>query len=177
MSTRLTKALRGEIIEAVYKASNLPAKQEALLAKASAAATDIVTKSIPPKIMELFAEYPDWFDTISNVWVYGVGLPSNYAQLNSPLPTPQRGAQEIAKQVREWCDKNFLQAKAALDKDTDELKNSVAGLLAGYRTVESLLKAAPEMKKFIPTSSVNYPIAIPVSNVLATMLSRGVALS
>ena len=89
------------------------------------------------------------------------------------------GREEYVIAVHEWLYDTYRPMYQAWAADKQKLTDSVWALLNNYRTVDALLKAAPEMKQFIPASSTSYPPplpALPISNVIATLLERGVAL-
>ena len=197
MTVRLTKALREEIIEKIYKASDLPTRLEDLQAGAKKKAADTVRSTWPEGFAEAAKTLPrEWFGSVTVVYIScslqhedtgeyfdlsSETIGSFYArdiQLDDPIPYPQsvQGVQGNYRYlIHEWLHDIYRPQYQAWAADRAKLYQSAHALLNSYRTVEALLKAAPEMKQFIPTASVSYsPPAIPVSNVISTFLERGI---
>lgn len=197
MSTRLTKALRKEIAEKIYGASDLPTRLEALEATAKKQAVDIVRSAWPAGFAEALKNYPrEWFGAVAYVRVHRftqrrgteehidlspetIGtVYSSDIRFDDPIPFPvQSVGGEYVVTVHEWLYDTYRPMYQAWAADKQKLTDSTWALLNSYRTVDALLKAAPEMKQFIPTDSTSYPVpALPISNVIATFLERGIIL-
>lgn len=195
MSIRLTKALREEIAKNIYKASDLPARLEELEKLPKAAAADLVRACWPEGFAEAAKNHPqEWFGAVTTIYINrytrrgGVGeyidissetvgsIYDNSIYLDDPIPFPaQMGREEYVIVVHEWLYDTYRPMYQAWAADKQKLADSVWALLNSYRTMDMLLKAAPEMKQFIPNASVSYPPpALPISNVIATLLERGV---
>lgn len=70
MTVRLTKALREEIIEKIYKASDLPKRLEDLEASAKKKAADIVRSTWPEGFAEAIKTLPrEWFGSVTHVYI------------------------------------------------------------------------------------------------------------
>lgn len=199
MSTRLTKALREEIAEKIYGASDLPPRLKALEATAKKQAADIVRSAWPTGFAEALKNYPqEWFGTMTCVTIScytrrrdteeridlsseTIGtIYSNNIRFDDPIPIPfslQLEGDEYSTAIHEWLYDVYRPMYQAWAADKRKLTDSAWALLNSYRTVDALLKAAPEMKQFIPTDSASYPVpALPISNVIATFLERGITL-
>lgn len=193
MNTRLTKALREEIAEAVYIASDLPGRLADMGALAKTEAVKSIKASWPPGFEEaLKGVDPTWFASSTQLYVpwtidhptKGVyrlsaddvgDLSSSYIYFDAPVPVPATGASDGSTYFGVWMYDVYRPLYRAWAADEQKLSQSTWALLNSYRTVEALLKAAPEMKQFIPTTSVSYPPpAVPVSNVITTFLERGI---
>lgn len=195
MSTRLTKALREEIAKNIYKASDLPARLEELEKLPKAAATSLIRACWPEGFAEAVKNYPqEWFGAVTYVSLSsytrrrGTGeridissevvgkVYTGHICLDDPLPFPaQAGREEYRAAIHEWLYDTYRPMYQAWAADKQKLTDSTWALLNGYRTMDALLKAAPEMKQFVPASSTNYPPpALPISNVIATFLERGI---
>lgn len=197
MSTRLTKALRKEIAEKIYGASDLPARLEGLEATAKKQAADIVRSAWPAGFAEALKNHPqEWFGAVTYVGISCYTLRrgveeridlsretigtvySNNIRFDDPIPFPaQFVGGEYVVTIHEWLYDVYRPMYQAWAADKQKLTDSTWALLNSYRTVDALLKAAPEMKQFIPTDSASYPVpALPISNVIATFLERGITL-
>lgn len=197
MSIRLTKALREEIAKNIYKASDLPARLEELEKLPKAAAADLIRACWPEGFAEAVKNHPrEWFGAVTTIYINSYTRRSDVKEyidissetvgsiyvgnicLDDPVPFPaQTGREEHVTAVHEWLYDTYRPMYQAWAADKQKLTDSVWALLNSYRTVDALLKAAPEMKQFILNASVSYPPpALPISNVIATLLERGVAL-
>lgn len=197
MSIRLTKALREEIAKNIYKASDLPARLEELEKLPKAAAADLIRACWPEGFAEAVKNHPrEWFGAVTTIYINSYTRRSDVKEyidissetvgsiyvgnicLDDPVPFPaQTGREKHVTAVHEWLYDTYRPMYQAWAADKQKLTDSVWALLNSYRTVDALLKAAPEMKQFIPNASVSYPPpALPISNVIATLLERGVAL-
>lgn len=197
MSIRLTKALREEIAKNIYKASDLPARLEELEKLPKAAAADLIRACWPEGFAEAVKNHPrEWFGAVTTIYINSYTRRSDVKEyidissetvgsiyvgnicLDDPVPFPaQAGREEHVTAVHEWLYDTYRPMYQAWAADKQKLTDSVWALLNSYRTVDALLKAAPEMKQFILNASVSYPPpALPISNVIATLLERGVAL-
>jgi len=197
MSIRLTKALREEIAKNIYKASDLPARLEDLEKTPKAAAADFIRACWPKGFAEAVKAHPqEWFGVVTFIRVTcytqrretggrielsSENIGNTYSRditLDSPVPFPaQLGNREYVVAIHEWLYDTYRPMYQAWAADKQKLTDSTWALLNSYRTVDALLKAAPELKQFVPAASANYPLpALPVSNVIATFLERGITL-
>lgn len=196
MSVRLTKALREEIAETVYKASDLPARLAELEKLAATTAASFIKASWPEGFEEALKTYPrEWFQSVTSVHVsssmkregtekyielssVSIGKIYTYnIKLDDPIPYPAHAGIEksYVVAIHEWLYDHYRPLYQTWANDKQKLMDSAYALLSSYRTVDALLKAAPEMKQFIPTTGVSYPPpALPVSNVITTFLERGI---
>lgn len=193
MTVRLTKALREEIIEKIYKASDLPKRLEDLEASAKKKTADIVRSAWPEGFAEAIKTLPrEWFGYITYAYITCLrregtdeyfdlspetigSLYANNIQLDDPIPVPNMGNGNYHYPIHEWLHDVYRPQYQAWDADKAKLYESAHALLNSYRTVEALLKAAPEMKQFVPSASTSYPPpALPISNVISTFLERGI---
>ena len=193
MTIRLTKALRGEIVEKIYKASDLPKRLEDLEASAKKKAADIVRSTWPEGFAEAVKTLPrKWFGSVTSVYISPLfregtnecfdlssetigSLYASNIQLDDPIPYPQNEQGNYRYLAHEWLHDVYRPQYQAWAADKAKLYQSAHALLNSYRTVEALLEAAPEMKQFIPSASVSYPPpALPISNVISTFLERGI---
>lgn len=197
MSVRLTKALREEIAKNIYEASDLPARLEELEKIPKAAAANFIRACWPKGFAEAVRAHPqEWFGAVALIRVTcyaqrretgkrielsseNIGnIYSGDIALDSPIPFPaQLGSGEYVVAIHEWLYDTYRPMYQAWAADKRKLTDSAWALLNSYRTVSALLKAAPELKQFVPAASANYSLpALPVSNVIATFLERGIAL-
>lgn len=194
MTVRLTKALREEIVEKIYKASDLPKRLEDLEASAKKRAAEIVRNTWPEGFAEAIKTLPrEWFDSMNYVYISSYMQrkgADTYFNLSSetvgnfypkgimfddPISYPRSGGGEYRYLVHEWLYDVYRLQYQAWAADRTKLYQSANALLGSYRTTEALLKAAPEMKQFVPTSGASYPPpALPISNVISTFLERGI---
>lgn len=193
MTIRLTKALRGEIVKKIYKASDLPKRLEDLEASAKKKAADIVRSTWPEGFAEAVKTLPrKWFGSVTSVYISPLfregtnecfdlssetigSLYASNIQLDDPIPYPQNEQGNYRYLTHEWLHDVYRPQYQAWAADKAKLYQSAHALLNSYRTIEALLEAAPEMKQFIPSVSVSYPPpALPISNVISTFLERGI---
>lgn len=193
MTVRLTKALREEIVEKIYKASDLPKRLEDLEAGVKKKAADIVRSTWPEGFAEAIKTLPrEWFGSVTYVRISPLRreVTGEYFDLSSgtigplyvngirfddPIPIPNMGNGDYRYPIHEWLHDVYRPQYQAWAADKTKLYESAHALLNSYRTVEALLKAAPEMKQFVPVTSASYPPpALPISNVISIFLERGI---
>ena len=177
---RLTKALKEEIVKAVFKASALPARRDELNKQLSITVREALVLTLPERFLEVTKNLPSgWFQCMSNYYLHYSGnkaVPGNIC-IDPPISYPAHDAPQLSSETRSALLDKYNKLFQVYERDRDELNNTTWALLNSYRTTEKLLNDVPEMEKFIPKESVNYPPpAIPVSNVLAKFMQMGVAL-
>ena len=195
-TTRLTKQLRSEIASAVYKASSLPAELERLEALPPAKLKEILQASRPREFVYMIQGMPkEWFHAEQSVWGHqryrndsGEHLDTMYTDeigkfanggltLDDPVLIPKKGCTDYTISIGQWMYEQYRPQYMAWAKRRDELNAATMGVLNSYRTVEKLLKDAPEFEQFIPKNSVAYPVpAVPISNALTVFMSAGIEL-
>lgn len=195
MSTRMTKALRAEIAQAIYKASDLPARLERLERLPVVEAAPIIRSTWPAGFEEAIKNYPKaWFDSVKSIYIRtytnradaterialeqdDIGrLYCSTLRLDDPVPYPSTNAhgKDYVVLVHEWLYDVYRPMYRAWGADRKKLMDSAYALLNSYRTVDALLKAAPELKQFVPTNTA-YPLpVVPVANAISNFLERGV---
>lgn len=194
MSTRLTKTLRAEIVEAVYKASKLPAELKELEKMPKAKFKELLLAAIPPGFTEMTKGKPKkWFRGDSHTYEHRYcrseefrgymcsSMIGDYAHnpisLDDPVLVPNSGLGEYGEELGKWMYAVYRPLYQDWAKRRNELYTAANGVVNSYRTVKALLKAAPEFEQFVPKNHVTYPVpAIPISNALATFLASGVEL-
>ena len=193
MSTiRLTKQLRDEIASAVYKASKLPAELKELEKMPPAKFKEILQASIPADFTAMIQGKPkEWFHAEQSTWDhrrYHEGERARYMgedqigdfsnsglTLDDPVLVPKVGCTDYDGAIGQWMYEEYRPQYMAWAKRRDELSAATMGVLNSYRTVEKLLKDAPEFEQFIPKNSDTYPVpAVPISNALAVFMSAGI---
>lgn len=193
-TTRLTKQLRIEIANAVYKASKLPAELKELEKMPLAKFKEILLASRPADFVIMTQGKPkEWFHAEQSCWSHRryrdggstrymtegqIGKFSNEGlTLDDPILTPKEGCTDYGGAIGQWMYEEYRPQYMAWAKRRDELNAATMGVLNSYRTVEKLLKDAPEFEQFIPKNSVTYPVpAVPISNALAVFMSAGIEL-
>lgn len=176
---RLTKALKEEIVEAVYKASSLPTHEKELNEQLSAAVREALLDELPENFLEVTKNLPpEWFRQVGNYYLhYSTRVVPGHIVIDPPLLCPAQIHPELPSEVRNALYERFQEQFEAFVRDRAELNTTTWARLNSYRTTEKLLKDVPEMEKFIPKSFVNYPPpAVPVSNILAKFMQMGVVL-
>lgn len=195
MATTLTKAMRADIVEAIYKASKLPKQLEELHKLPKEKYRELVLASRPEGFAEMIQGRPkEWFNSECETWnhryyrVEGAGksrmdedeigmFASNCISLDDPVLIPAIGSADFNGQLGEWMHKVYRPKYMAWAKKREELRNAAFGVLNSYRTVEKLLKDAPEFEQFIPDKAKSYSVPmVPVSNALATFIDAGIEL-
>lgn len=197
MSTRLTKALREEIAARIYKASDLPGRLEALVTLAKTTVVEMAKASRPPEFVELLKTQPHgWFPSINHMYV-GSGMQradgsrinlscarigdlyANNIKFDDSIPYPAdlRCSPPYVAAAYEWLHDVYAPMYGAWEDDKAKLTRDTNGLLNSYRTVEALLKDVPELEKLMPRPASGITaLTVPVSNVIATFLERGIDL-
>lgn len=190
MTTRLNKTNRASIVEAIYKASDLPAREKEMLSLARTEATRLTKASVPADFVLMTIGRPkDWFFAINSVYVSSYprskditkkvhgSIAGDRIHFDDPILVPRtHNMHEVADALVDWLLTVHSPVFLAWQTDCKELYQSAYATANAFRTVEALLKAAPELKPFVPNA--NYPVPmVPVSNAIANFLKRGVALA
>lgn len=193
-TTRLTKQLRSEIASAVYKASKLPAELKELEKMPLAKFKEILLASRPREFVDMIQGLPkEWFHAEQSTWGHRryrddgsthymaesqIGKFSNIGlTLDDPVLVPKEGCSDYNAAIGQWMYDEYRPQYMNWAKRREELFAATMGVLNSYRTVEKLLKDAPEFEQFIPKNSVTYPVpAVPISNALAVFMSAGIEL-
>lgn len=193
-TTRLTKQLRAEIAGAVYKASKLPTELKELEKLPLTKFKEILLASIPADFVVMAEGKPkEWFhaeqscgahrryrdgDNTHYMGENQIGkFSSGWLTLDDPILIPKEGCTDYSSAIGQWMYVEYRPQYMAWAKRRDELNAATMGVLNSYRTVEKLLKDAPEFEQFVPKNSVTYPVpAVPISNALAVFMSAGVEL-
>lgn len=186
MKTRLTNAMRDEIIERVMKATNLYAEREQIKTETKERAREAFLAAQPAGFNALAAQYPkEWFkaggdiklnDADNNPCVYldsvdGKGAYRNrYVRFDPPSPTAVdqvSGGDEVFYDLVE-------RAKAWAARH-DTLLNELRAFLLSCSTVEAMLERMPELAPHIPKASGRcFPLVAP-SNLLSQLQQSGFA--
>jgi hypothetical protein len=188
MTTRLTKAIREEIVHSMYIASDLPKELDALKRNVINSATAIFKRSLPKGFNEAIANHPkEWFDRdtglyMSTVMYAGSTEPkpgvyhSSHIQFDDPIPTPMNfDANPAVKETKEWVAKIHKPVYDAWLAKKEAFDNAAHALVNAHRTTEALIKAAPEIAKYVPKTSFPVP-AVPTNDVMRVLERMGVAL-
>lgn len=185
MSVRLTKAMREEIVEKIYKASDLPGRKEALRALVKKSVRDMAVAMLPQEFVELTKKHPkEWFGQRTDFRI-GPGYPDIcgygrwcYVNFDDPISVPNNYqlSEEDRAKVYAWMDTNYVPVAAAIEADESKLRDTSWALVNSFRTADRLLKEAPELKAYISIAATSMLPAIPVSNALSEMMQRGVAM-
>ena len=192
--TRLNKELRETIVRNVYEASQLPKEWEALCHEARVAATRIVKEKLPEGFLECTKNLPqEWFPHMGSLycgwskhtirdgvyWTASNMFRDTRVELLEDVPyTPTWDSSPAVKAYTLWCYDNLRERAEGWSARRDELNNSTMSFLLSVKTVEKLLKVAPEFERFIPKDlKTFYPPALPVSNLLALMMKAGVEMT
>ena len=195
-TTRLTKQLCAEIADAVYKASKLPTELKELEKLPLTKFKEILLASRPREFVDMIQGMPkEWFHAEQSTWAHlryhndsGEHLHTMYTDeigkfasssltLDDPVLIPKKGCTNYTISIGQWMYEEYRPQYMAWAKRRDELNAATMGVLNSYRTVEKLLKDAPEFEQFIPKNSATYPVpAVPISNALAVFMSAGVEL-
>lgn len=193
-TTRLTKQLRAEIADAVYKASKLPGELKELEKLPLAKFKEFLLASRPADFVAIIQGKPkEWFHAEQSTWAHRryrdgdsthymgenqIGKFSNEGlTLDDPVLIPNEGCSDYNAAIGQWMYEEYRPQYMAWAKRREELFAATMGVLNSYRTVEKLLKDAPEFEQFVPKNSVTYPVpAVPISNALAVFMSAGVEL-
>ena len=190
-TTRLTKQLRSEIADAIYKASKLPAELEEMIKEAKTKAKECVMDSWPVGFEHAIRTFPkEWFGVVTSVYAnyargadgqtvylgnFDLGELQKRVYFDDPIPFPTSGGGDYAEAYAQWLYDDCRPRYQDWIKRHDELFTVANGVLNSYRTVEKLLKDVPEMGQFIPQCNAAYPVpAVPISNALTTFLLAGV---
>lgn len=193
-TTRLTKQLRTEIADAVYKASKLPEELKELEKMPLAKFKELLLASRPADFVTMIQGKPkEWFHAEQSCWAhrhclegecrrymteYQIGKFSNEGlTLDDPVLVPKKGCTDYESALGQWMYEEYRPQYMAWAKRREELFAATMGVLNSYRTAEKLLKDAPEFEQFVPKNSVTYPVpAVPISNALAVFMSAGIEL-
>ena len=190
-TTRLTKQLRSEIADAIYKASKLPAELEGMIKEAKTKAKECVMDSWPVGFENAIRTFPKgWFGVVTSVYAsyargadgqtvylgnFDLGELQKRVYFDDPIPFPAGGGGNYAEAYAQWLYDDCRPRYQDWIKRHNELFTVANGVLNSYHTVEKLLKDVPEMGQFVPQCSTTYPVpAVPISNALSTFLSAGV---
>lgn len=193
-TTRLTKQLRSEIASAVYKASKLPEELKQLEKMPLIKFKEILLASRPAGFVTMTEGKPkEWFCAEQSTWThrrYRDGDSTHYMgehqignfsnsglTLDDPVLIPKEGCSDYNAAIGQWMYDEYRPQYMYWAKRRAELLEATMGVLNSYRTVEKLLKDAPEFEQFIPKNSITYPVpAVPISNALAIFMSAGIEL-
>ena len=188
MTTRLTKAIREEIVHSMYIASDLPKEFDALKRSVINSATAIFKRSLPKGFNEAIANHPkEWFDRDTSLWMgvvqyAGATEPrtgvyhSSQVQFDDPVPTPMSfDAGPAQKEMQAWVAKIHKPVYDAWLAKKKAFDNAAHALVNAHRTTEALVKAAPEIAKYVPKASFPVP-AVPTNDVMRVLERMGVAL-
>lgn len=190
-TTRLTKQLRSEIADAIYKASKLPAELEEMIKETKTKAKECVMDSWPVGFEHAIRTFPkEWFGVVTSVYAsYARGADGQTVYLGNfdldelqkrvylddPIPFPTIGGGNYAEAYAQWLYDVCRPRYQDWAERRCKLFTAANGVLNSYRTVEKLLKDVPEMGQFIPQCGAAYPVpAVPISNALTTFLLAGV---
>ena len=185
MSVRLTKAMREEIVEKIYKASDLPKRKEALRALVKKSVRDMVFAMLPQEFVELTKKLPkERIEQFTGFYVgrdyYDIcGYGSwHRVDFDDPISVPYNYSllEEERAKVHAWMNINYVPVADAIEADESKLRDTSWALVNSFRTAGRLLKEAPELKAYIPIAVTSMLPAIPVSNALSEMMQRGVAM-
>lgn len=188
MTTRLTKAIREEIVHSMYIASDLPKEFDALKRSVINSVTAIFKRSLPKGFNEAIAGHPkEWFDRDTGLYmglIQYAGAPdlqpgvyrTNTIPFDDPIPTPMNFDPGPAqKEAQAWVAKIHKPVYDAWIAKKEAFDNAAHALVNAHRTTEALIKAAPEIAKYVPKASFPVP-AVPTNDVMHVLERMVVAL-
>lgn len=176
--TRLTKAMRDEIVENVMSATTLPAERKAIENEESQRAMELRIAAQPTGFNELAAAVPlEWFALESSCCVprdclspRGVFSSNYWGHINYPRAIPvsandrvrlESGFEDLHTRAVEWLARH------------KEIENGIRAFVNSVQTVEALLERMPELGPHVPVRpSPNYAVMAP-SNLLSQLAGVG----
>ena len=111
-TTRLTKQLRSEIADAIYKASKLPAELEEMIKEAKTKAKECVMDSRPVGFEHAIRTFPkEWFGVVTSVYAscargadgqtylhnFDLGELQKRVYFDDPIPFPTSGGATMSE--------------------------------------------------------------------------------
>lgn len=124
--------------------------------------TDIYLKTIPPKVLITFNNYPDFFRTTTNVQVVGPGLSYQHVNLTQSYPNEsyrlslsQEEADVVVALLNKISDKN---------EKVCQLKNEIENVLFSLRTYANVQKQFPEAYALLPVPSNNTGLIVNIDS-------------
>lgn len=185
MTTRLTKAMREEILDSVLVATDFEKKKKDILQRAGQVARKELLKLVPEEFLEMIKNRPqEWFlhdasvelhkdyapenafNEIPNYW-YGCNLAFE------PIPHPCGAAMDIPKERQAKLFTPFRKEADKLRAKQDKLRSDMRAFLLSCSTVEKVLEQMPELKPHIPEKAEFFAPTVNTNNLLSQLMKSG----
>lgn len=185
MTTRLTKAMREEILNSVLAATDFEKKKKDILQRAGQVARKELLKLVPKEFTAMIEGHPqEWFlhDTSvhlgrdyapeqafnesANYW-YGCDLAFE------PIPHPCGIAMEIPEEQQAKLFTPFRKEAEKLMEKQEKLRSDMRTFLLSCSTVEKVLEQMPELKPHIPEKAEFFAPTVNTNNLLSQLMKSG----
>lgn len=179
MATKLNKTMRGEILENVIRATDIPEQRQDLIRRTKAAAAAIIRDAQPPEFLALIKHAPkEWFVALNSIYVGSLEAnplcilsPGSYSQIY--FDDPVTVAQNTAHRTSDFSPLEPLCAEAtALVERETTLRREMSAFLLSCATAERLIEQMPELEPHVPTKAKPMPL-VAASNVLSALIKSG----
>lgn len=179
MSTRLTKELRTNIVDAVLEATVLDAQEADIVKRTVALATEIVAAKVPPGLLELTKKNPKaWFKWDEATCMYGNNpfdfCPSQrngYISYTEPMPIAEH---DYVITPEESVRFELLRKEAeAIYEMRWQMRAELMAFLMSCTTVEKVIERMPELTPYIKTENKSFALVVSTSNLLSTLMKSG----
>lgn len=193
MSTRLTKAMRQDIVDRIIE-KTFAARIKKLKAAQVDLADAVYEAVIPVEFVKVAKNHPeDWFNRFSSIDLYqrqgnygsSMSFPladrkglSKRIQLSSPRPFPASFGGSTPDMVLQGdildSVKTHIKIEQQLCDERDILHDRLMGLVGSVSTLEKLRETAPELADYLPQpqSKSNLPM-IPVGSLVNDLMQAG----
>jgi len=144
--SRITKTIAESVAKQLAEPKNLELKE--LKEKSIELVTSVIKSTIPSEIMEMYAKYPDFFNTHYNTRINCAGFGYEYYKFNT-LPddgdNPKISTQDGNKIL------SLAHKIEVKEKEYKQLRLEIETALIGLRTYSNVQKEFPEAFKLLPT--------------------------
>lgn len=179
MATKLTKAARTAICEAVLKATTLEAQEATLTLKFREEMQAMIEAKVPVGLLQLARDkqydrtWFKWQTCVHFGWDEAKRpIPSGYTvELLKSVPY---GVGEFKLTPEELADTmHYNDEINALYEMRGSMRTELMGFLSSCSTVEKALAGMPELEPYIPKNTMFYPPVASTANLLSSLTKAG----
>lgn len=179
MSTRLTNAAREAIVHSAMAATNWDAQRKAFEEKVKKTAADFIRSQQPKEWAKFITGKPkEWFKQQAHLACHWEKNPlhvlSEFHRYQIPLDDTISIAIEVGQDGSGQVFAKLYAEAVRLKAQRDDAQSALVAFLRSQNTVESLIKAMPEIAKHVPKSMQvqRFPLVAP-SNALSMLAKLG----